>query len=117
MDRTKLASLDELSLDHQLASSSGHSFLYFNTDADKALEVLKFNLDHWLVCSILQFFQMGLKKLGFTGKCIETIQGLVGNVYVSVRPGVLSELVKALGRAKMVSKAFVCVLPSERKEV
>ncbi|WZY73545.1 hypothetical protein YC2023_005785 [Brassica napus] len=40
---------------------------------------------------------MGLKKLGFTGKCIETIQGLVGNVYVtSVLPDVLSELVKAL---------------------
>ena len=54
---------------------------------------------------------MGLKKLGFTGKCIETIQGLVGNVYVtSVLPDVLSELVKALERAKMVSKAFVCVL-------
>ncbi|KAF3532301.1 hypothetical protein DY000_02042808 [Brassica cretica] len=50
---------------------------------------------------------MGLKKLGFTGKCIETIQGLVGNVYVSVRPGVLSELVKALGRAKSTRNGVI----------
>ncbi|WZZ29030.1 LOW QUALITY PROTEIN: hypothetical protein YC2023_012431 [Brassica napus] len=43
------------------------------------------------------------------------IQELVRNAHVSVTPGLLSQLVKALGRGKMVGKFFV--LTSERTQV
>ncbi|KAL1199426.1 Pentatricopeptide repeat-containing protein [Cardamine amara subsp. amara] len=104
-------------------------------DAEKALEVLKLKVDHRLVRSILeidvdinvkiQFFKWAGKRRNFQHdcstymaliRCLEearlygemyrTIQEVVRNTYVSVSPAVLSELVKALGRAKMVSKAL-----------
>ncbi|CAN8269261.1 unnamed protein product [Cochlearia groenlandica] len=104
-------------------------------DAEKALEVLKLKVDHRLVRSILeidveinvkvQFFKWAGKRRNFHHdsstymtliRCLEearlygemyrTIQEVVRNAYVSVSPGTLSELVKALGRAKMVSKAL-----------
>ncbi|KAJ4897937.1 Pentatricopeptide repeat-containing protein [Raphanus sativus] len=105
-------------------------------DAEKALEVLKLRVDHRLVRSVLaiedvdinvktQFFKWAGKRRNFHHdsstylpliRCLEearlygemyrTIQEVVRNAYVSVGPGVLSELVKALGRAKMVGKAL-----------
>ncbi|KAH0934281.1 hypothetical protein HID58_011398 [Brassica napus] len=104
-------------------------------DAEKALEVLKLKVDHRLVRSVLeidveinvktQFFKWAGKRRNFQHdsstymaliRCLEearlygemyrTIQEVVRNTYVSVSPGMLSEVVKALGRAKMVSKAL-----------
>ncbi|XP_010545716.1 PREDICTED: pentatricopeptide repeat-containing protein At3g16010 isoform X1 [Tarenaya hassleriana] len=104
-------------------------------DAEKALEVLKLKVDHRLVCAVLeidveinvkiQFFKWAGKRRNFQhdsstymtlihclnearvyGEMWRTIQDMVRSPYVSVSPAQLSELVRILGRAKMMNKAL-----------
>ncbi|XP_059063187.1 pentatricopeptide repeat-containing protein At3g16010 isoform X5 [Cryptomeria japonica] len=105
-------------------------------DAEKATEVLLLNIDHRLVREVLnldveigvklQFFKWAAKKKNLVHDCCTYMPlirrlaeaGLVGEMWQTIlqmvksdcriNPSVLSELVRILGKVKMVEKA--CVL-------
>ncbi|KAK3028322.1 hypothetical protein RJ639_037784 [Escallonia herrerae] len=106
----------------------------WGADAEKALEVLKLRVDHRLVLEVLridveinvkiQFFKWAGKRrnfehdsatylaliyclddAGLVGEMWKTIQDMVRGTCI-ISPGDLSEVVKILGKAKMVNKAL-----------